>query len=78
MGMNFLKLSFVFSIALFLLLLQTKDEKYHRIIGQQIKTHNDTQDTMAQQSNGLKNPGFEMNETPGMPYEPTNSKSFYA
>merc|ERR1711976_384706 len=40
----------------------TKDEKYHRIIDQQIKTSNDTQDTFAQHSNGLRNPGFEMSE----------------
>ena len=49
-------------ISLFFLKFQTKDEKYHRIIGQQIKTSNDTQDTFAQHSNGLRNPGFEMSE----------------
>ena len=50
------------TLAYFCLKFQTKDEKYHRIIDQQIKTSNDTQDTLAQHSNGLRNPGFEMSE----------------
>ena len=39
-----------------------KDEKYHTLVEQQIKTsgHVDHQETG--QSNGMKNPGFEMSE----------------
>ena len=60
MGKSF-NFDLVENINLFFLF-QTKDEKYHRIIDQQIKTSNDTQDTLAQHSNGLRNPGFEMSE----------------
>ena len=60
MGRSYFDL--VEDISLFFLKFQTKDEKYHRIIDQQIKTSNDTQDTLAQHSNGLRNPGFEMSE----------------
>ena len=54
--------------------LQVKDEKYHRIVGQQIHMSNTTISQEMPPSNGLKNPGFEMSENIWY----VNSEIFYA
>ena len=41
---------------------QVKDEKYHTLVDQQIKTTGHVDHQEAGQSNGVKNPGFEMTE----------------